>query len=410
MDEDRLSASGSTGGSPPRSWRSVTLLLTSFLAVALCTQLLAAAAPQIASAWDIDVRSLAAPMAAGWIGAGVGTVLGGIAGDRIGRRWSVIVAIALSGGATFGTVLTTDPGDLAILRLFAGVGLGGCYPPALALLTESVAEPRRGMMVSLAMVAGPLGIAACSLLAMAWFPDGDWKGLFAAVGIALLALAAVLVILLPESPHFTRGVGHAVGRSGRAASTVAPLFAPEHRGKTLRLAFCFASVFIAVAAVLSWIPALLAVQGLSPELASGSPTAWSIGGIIGSLVAGWMMTRRGALAALQLFAVGGIGGFLLLAIAPVSAGLLLALLGLVGLLLSAMITCAFGYATACYPDAVRATGVGFADMIGRVGAVAGSFGGVFLIDAAGASGFYIGLAALLGGTALVLVQRRVSER
>ena len=72
-------------------------------------------------------------MSLGYLGMMIGGTLAGYAGDRIGRRNALLGCMVVFGIATIVVAMVNDVGTLGILRLIAGIGLGGAMPNAAAL-------------------------------------------------------------------------------------------------------------------------------------------------------------------------------------------------------------------------------------------------------------------------------------
>src|SRR5207248_2442349 len=96
--------------------------------------------------------------------------------------------------------------------------------------------------------------------------------------------------------------------------------------------------------------------------------------------------------AMLIMTAGAIGGALTLAAIPITRDtgvvLLLALLTLTGGLINAVQTTMYALGTHVYPASVRATGVGSAVAVGRVGAITAGFAGAWVIGY-GSSSFFI---------------------
>src|SRR5215212_4380343 len=96
-------------------------------------QLLGVALPTIMREWGVARAAFAPVVSLGYLGMMIGGTLGGYAGDRIGRRNALLGCIVLFGFATIAVAAVHEVGTLGMLRLLAGVGLGGAMPNAAAL-------------------------------------------------------------------------------------------------------------------------------------------------------------------------------------------------------------------------------------------------------------------------------------
>jgi AAHS family 3-hydroxyphenylpropionic acid transporter len=138
--------------------------------------------------------------------------------------------------------------------------------------------------------------------------------------------------------------------------------------------------------LLNWLPSLLLEQGFSKPQAGLVQMLFNIGGALGSLLGGLLLDRcNGVKVVLFVYAglltaLAGVGlavGIVPMAIAGFAAGLFVMAAQLV----------LYALAPPSYPTAVRATGVGAAVAIGRLGSVAGPLAaGQILAAGAGTTG------------------------
>ncbi|MGI5131360.1 MFS transporter [Pseudonocardia sp. CA-107938] len=161
------------------------------------------------------VASLAT-LAVGFVARPVGGLFFGTLGDRLGRKWVLMVTIALMGGAsTLIGVLPTGaqvgfwaPVLLVVLRFAQGFGAGAEQAGATTLMAEYAPVRRRGYYSGLPFV----GIFAGALLASAVFAvlgtlDQEtllgwaWRVPFLA-SVILLAVAVYIRLRMRESPAF----------------------------------------------------------------------------------------------------------------------------------------------------------------------------------------------------------------
>lgn len=73
-------------------------------------------------------------------GALLGTLLWGVVSDVLGRRKAVVVAMAFCGGFGLLSAFSTSFGSLLVLRLLAGVGVGGSVPVVFSYLVRAGAR------------------------------------------------------------------------------------------------------------------------------------------------------------------------------------------------------------------------------------------------------------------------------
>jgi AAHS family 4-hydroxybenzoate transporter-like MFS transporter len=163
----------------------------------------------------------------------------------------------------------------------------------------------------------------------------------------------------------------------------------------------------------NWVPSMLTGAGLSPTVGSAGITAFNLGGVAGAIAGAWAFARVGSRLTMVVMAAGAAAGAMLLQSMRITATSdptsIVVVLGLTGGLINAVQTTMYALATQIYPTAVRATGVGAAASIGRLGAILSSFAGAWTLEAGGASLFFALLAAAMiaAAVALSLVRRHI---
>jgi AAHS family 4-hydroxybenzoate transporter-like MFS transporter len=407
--------------------RVLLLILALFFVDGMDTQMVAVALPALIADWATPASRFALALAIGHVGAGLGAPIGGVLGDRIGRKRTIIIGALLFGFVSVFLALITSVNELVVLRFVAGLGLGGCIPPAITLLTERFSTGRRGTVVGLALLCTLIGVAAVGFLAAAVMPLYGWRTLFVIAGLLPIGLAVAMMPLLPESTSFLERISpaaHASAQRHSPGSTVSP---PSARAsgswleifREMRslgvakaasfLCVSFAFTYVAMSFVLTWLPTLLSSEGFSLRVASSALSVWSIAGMAGTFIAGWAVGKIGWLRTTTGLACCAMGGALLLALsAPrpsdgsIAIITLYGLLAITGCMLNGLITALYAAATYVFPTAVRSTGVGTAAMAGRIGAISGALLGVRALKLDGLTGFFLATAAVLLIAALSL--------
>ena len=135
----------------------------------------------------------------------IGGLIGGIIGDRYGRRTALLGSVLTFAVLTFAIAFANSIEMLGALRFLAGVGLGGAMPNAATLASEYVPRKQRPFAVTLTIVCIPLGGVLAGELAARIIPTYGWRALFIAGGLVPIVLAAALWKLLPESPRYLAG-------------------------------------------------------------------------------------------------------------------------------------------------------------------------------------------------------------
>jgi len=147
----------------------------------------------------------------------LGAVLFGFLGDRLGRKYTFLVTVALMGVATAGVGLVPSaqaigwlaPAVVILLRILQGLALGGEYGGAAVYVAEHAPFRRRGYFTSY-IQAGVVGgfvlslavVLACKagMSAETWAAWG-WRVPFL-LSLLLLAISLWMRLKLSESPVF----------------------------------------------------------------------------------------------------------------------------------------------------------------------------------------------------------------
>lgn len=386
----------------------VALIVLGMMLDGLDAQLLGLAIPSLIRDWGVTRADLTPVTAGSLIGMAIGATFGGWFGDRVGRRWGLICSLALFGLATAVASQVHTLPAFGALRALAGLGLGAALPNGTALITEFTPQRHRSMGASIAMLSQPVGSMVAGVLAAVILEASGWRTLFLIGGIAPVAVALLYLRALPESPAFIAGRGkESVSASPRA------LLSADLRGDTLLMWVACLMALLALYTMLSWAPAMLAAAGYPLGFAGSVVTAFSVGGIVGSLAVGVLCRKAGSRVAQAV--IGGVG----IAAAAVLCTLfaagqpaqqaVLALMACIGFSAAGSQTTLYVLSSHLYPTWLRATGIGVMLGLGRLGAVASSWAGSAALDIGGAVAFFILFAAAvaLATLACALVSRPV---
>lgn len=398
-------------------------------------QLIGFAIPSIIKEWGITRGAFAPAVAAGLLGMAVGSCCAGLFADRFGRRMAVIASVFLFGAATCSIGFAPDVLTIAALRFVAGLGIGGALPSSATMTAEFTPARRRTLAVTATIVCYPLGGMIAGLFASAVLPAYGWRGLFWIGGLFPIAYSVLLFMLLPESPRFlTRRpqrwteLAGLLARMDRptAGNTVfvdaAEQKAEQHAGfrslfdagrarDTMAIWAAFFMCLLAVYSAFSWLPTMLAAEGLSPAIAGSGLTAYNLGGVFGALTCAVVITRFGSRWPIAICCAGAaLTAYLLQGVnIAQDTPLFLAGIGLHGLFVNAVQCALYALCAHVYPTLVRATGTASALAFGRLGAVLSSFAGAAVITAGGAHAYLtlLGSAMVITLVAMMVLGRHI---
>ena len=365
-------------------------------------QAIAFTGPAIADEFGIAPASMGALFAAGLIGMVVGTLVVGPLGDLLGRKPAILVSVAAFGFFSLSTVMARNLQDLIILRFLTGVGLGGAIPNLTALVAEFAPLAWRAVMISVIFLGIPLGGLFGGMLTAELIPRLGWRAIFVIGGVLPLVVGGVLVVLLPESIRYlaARGGGSsAVGRTlsrmypGRGYSSadrfvvaeapqqgfpVRRLLTEGRARDTLLLWLAFFMNLMVVYYLISWVPSLIVHAGFGIEKGALAAVALNLGGLAGCLALPALVRRFGSKAVIRAgFGIGAVGVAAMGQATSLVAILVMTFIG--GFFTFGTQVALNAFAASLYPTEIRATGVGWAFGVGRIGSVLGPvIGGFFL--------------------------------
>lgn len=343
--------------------RTIGLCFLVALMEGLDLQAAGIAAQGMAAAFELDKLHMSWVFSAGIFGLLPGAFAGGWMADRIGRKRVLMASVGLFGVFSLATALAWDFNTLLVARCLTGVGLGAALPNLIALTSE-VAGPRlRGTAVSLMYCGVPLGAALAALIGIADLAGG-WQVVFYVGGVVPLLIVPLLGLYLPESQQFRNVQGEA------PIGVVQGLF---REGAALPTALIWISYFFTLMVVyilINWLPSLVIGQGFTGRQASWVMLALQIGAAVGTLFLGWVMDRLPAWALSALIYVGILVSLTALGLASHLPAMLAA--GFIAGFFATGGQCVlYALAPHFYRPSIRATGVGSAVAIGRLGAMSG---------------------------------------
>jgi len=161
----------------------------------------------------LDVQAFAKTVTALFlIGWGVGGLTIGALGDRFGRARLLTIAVLIYSVGTGLTAISGSAWQFAILRLTTGLGIGGVFGLAVAIIAETVSGSARLAMLACLQVLSTVGNIGAALMKMGVDKlassgiirsEGSWRWLFVA-GALPAAVAGVAGFYLKESDIWLR--------------------------------------------------------------------------------------------------------------------------------------------------------------------------------------------------------------
>src|SRR6266849_1618694 len=137
------------------------------------------------------------------VASAIGGLLFGLIADRIGRTRSLMAAILVYSLASAACGFSHSVPQLAVFRFLLGLGMGGEWTAAAALIAETWRAAHRGKALGLMQSAYAIGEAIAALVVAVVLPHFGWRAVFL-VGV----LPAIVVLWIrrgvPESELWKR--------------------------------------------------------------------------------------------------------------------------------------------------------------------------------------------------------------
>ncbi|PWB13693.1 aromatic acid/H+ symport family MFS transporter [Acinetobacter sp. AM] len=351
------------------------------------------ALPLLMQEWGLSAVQAGLLASTALFGMMFGAMSFGTLSDKLGRKKTIMICVAIFSGFTFLGAFASSPVEFGILRFLAGLGIGGVMPNVVALMTEYAPKRIRSTLVAVMFSGYAIGGMASALLGAWLVTDYGWKIMFFIAGIPFVALP-IIWKFLPESLMFltqkgeTAQVAQIVQKispeqklnvetrfvlNDVIAGDEAPLRALFQQGRmfsTLMFWVAFFMCLLMVYALGSWLPKLMIQAGYSLGASMLFLFALNIGGMVGAIGGGALADRFHLKPVLStMFTVGALALILLGFNSP--QAVLYMLIALAGAATIGSQILLYTFVAQFYPTAVRSTGMGWASGIGRIGAIVG---------------------------------------
>jgi MFS transporter, AAHS family, 4-hydroxybenzoate transporter len=362
-------------------------------------------APALSKLWGLKPGSLGPVFGAALTGLMVGALVLGPLADHIGRRWMIILSTSIFSICTLVTPLVAhDLDSLFWIRFATGLGLGGLTPNAVAVSSEYAPARIRSTLVMTMFVGFISGSALGGVIAASLIPRFGWESVFYCGGAVPLVLVPLLVVALPESIRVLTLRGNQEHRVAALLARINNAFTfhpvrtqfvvPEAKGKgfpvqllftdgravvTVLLWVMFFVNLLEIYFIANWLPTIASNAGLSQQHAVLATGILYAGGIVSTPVLGLLIDRFGPHRILgATYLLGGLF-IAIMGYAVTSDTMLMLSAFCAGACIMGAQNGANAVAAVFYPTAMRSSGVGWANGVGRVGSVVGPvLGGVVI--------------------------------
>ncbi|WCE09742.1 3-(3-hydroxy-phenyl)propionate transporter MhpT [Pseudomonas sp. JBR1] len=323
------------------------------------------AAQGILAEYGFDRLQMGWIFSAGIFGMLPGAFIGGRLADRYGRKIVLIGSVAMFGIFSLVTAHAPELYTLLLARFLTGVGLGASLPNLIAVASEAAGKSFRSTAVSMMYCGVPLGAALAALVGM-FSEQTEWRLVFYIGGVVPLAIVALLALFLIETAKFAAKNSD---EQPAQESVNSVLF----RQNTLPTMTLWVSLFFTLMVtyiLINWLPSLLVGQGYTGKQASMIVLTMQIGATLGTLALGYLTDRLAVWKMSMIIYIGMAISLVSLYASPTLA-LTMAAGFLAGIFTTGGQSVIYGLAPLYYPNTSRATGVGSAVAVGRIGAITG---------------------------------------
>lgn len=330
------------------------------------------------------------------IGVFIGGFFGGWFTDRYGRKVLYLIDLIAIVGFSLAQFWVESAWMLFLWRFLIGIAVGADYPIATSLLAEFLPRKQRGPLLAAMVLMWFAGAAAAYLVGelMLTFGGADaWRWVLAS---ALVPGALFLMARsgTPESPRWLLSKG----RVAEADAVIKKVYGPEygitdlpepsnkaqvsvwslfHSGYGKRMAFIilfWSCAIIPLFAIYAFAPKVLQALKLTGDWASYGSIAITILFTVGCLVGTLLINRLGRRNMLiQSFLWSGAALALLGLYPDATPGLVLLMFGSYAVFIGGAQVLTYVYPNELFPTEIRASAVGLATSLSRIGAAVGTY-------------------------------------
>lgn len=347
-------------------------------------------AATIASSFGLTIPQALQTGTLFFLGMMIGAAVFGRIADKIGRRNVLLITVAFD--AIFGIASAFAPSFefLLIARLLTGIAVGGTLPVDYAMMSEFLPSRNRGRWLVMLEGFWAVGTVLVALVAWAAAAYGNiepWRVIFFATAIPAI-LGFGLRFLIPESPLYLLRSGKTeqaksvlnkmLLKNGKeqipasvkleqpATTKHISIFSPQLLRRSLLIMALWFLVSVSYYGIFTWLPAHLAGEGFGFVRGYGFLVVVALAQIPGYILAAYGVEKWGRRPTLISFLLLSSAGCFLFVVAgnefTIATAILLmsfALLGTWGAL--------YAFTPELYPTSSRATGMGVAGAMARLG-------------------------------------------
>ena len=330
------------------------------------------------------------------IGVFLGGFLGGWFTDKYGRKVLYLIDLVAIVGFSVAQFWVESAWALFAWRLLIGIAVGADYPIATSLLAEFLPRKQRGPLLAAMVLMWFAGAAVAYMVGELLLRVGGEDGWRYVLASALIPGALFLIARsgTPESPRWLLSKG----RTAEADAVIKKVYGPDysiadlpeqtsdkpvsvwslfHSGYGKRMAFVtlfWTCAIVPLFAIYSFAPKVLQALQLTGDWAAFGSIAITLLFTLGCLVATKLINRLGRRNMLiHSFLWSGMSLVLLGVFPDASPTTVLVLFGAYAVLIGGAQVLEYVYPNELFPTEIRASAVGLATSLSRIGAAVGTY-------------------------------------
>lgn len=351
-------------------------------------------APYVTKEFASSASMIGVVLSGSLIGMVIGSIVVAPIADKVGRRIIAIIGTAIVAVGMVISPLAHDMNGLLLGRIVTGLGLGALISVVGVIAAEY--SNRRVYPIVMAIYAAGINIGAVlgAVVIGPLLPADGWRFGFW-VGVVLSVIAFVLaIILFPESiawlaarrkPGSLDRLNKTLARMGHqplpdlpadqlsardSKGAIATVFSKKLVGQTVLMIVGYVAFLVVFYFANNWAPNTLAEATKNPALAAPTTLSLGLGGIVGTLVFGFITTRVNPRILTPIFLVVGAVGVAMFGSIETRLPSSLFELFVSSFFFSAGVAGFYQIVPQLYPTLARATGYGIVAGAGRIGGIA----------------------------------------
>ncbi|WP_035445750.1 MFS transporter [Atopobacter phocae] len=231
----------------------------------------------------------------------LGGLFFGVLGDRHNKLKVFKITLIIFSLATAGIFFVQNIYTLYLFRFIAGIGVGGEYGLALAIMSRFVPVDRMGRIAAWNGIAGQVGSIVSALIAGVFLTSLGWRGLFL-FGLFPLVIVSMLHFLITDEKELNPSEKLL---NGHSKPKISDLFKTKRLAHQTIMLMIMTTVQIAgYFGMMNWLPTIMQAQsGLSVKNSSLWMIATILGMSLGMLTFGRLLDTFGPRISFSVFLI-----------------------------------------------------------------------------------------------------------